>query len=92
MKSEQNCLDRANSKQAHRCRRPLVILWMAMWRDEITHAFSKTFVEAVRLEGRQKWDLALSSSAQVTQMTYQTVIGVRCPELVTVNPTGFLAA
>ena len=32
--------------------------------------------------------MGLSSSARVTQMTYQTVIGVRYPELVTVNPTG----
>ena len=30
----------------------------------------------------------LSSSARVTQITYQTVIGVRYPELVTTNPTG----
>ena len=32
--------------------------------------------------------MGLSSCARVTQMTYQTVIGVRHPELVTVNPTG----
>ena len=36
---------------------------------------------------RQKWGLALSSSARVSQVTYQTVVGVRYPELVTFNGT-----
>ena len=69
---------------------------MAMRSDEIAYICFKTFEEAARLEGGQKWGLVLSSSARVTQMTYQTVIGVRYPELVTVNPTsctfvGFVA-
>ena len=66
----------------------MVILWMAMPGNEVANTFSKTFAEAAGVEGRQKWGLVLSSSARVTQMTYQTVIGVRYPELVTTNPTG----
>ena len=38
------------------------------------------------MDGKQQWGLVLSSSARVTQMTYQTVIGVRYPELVTTSP------
>lgn len=52
---------------------------MAMRSDEIIHICSKTYGEAAGLEGKQKWDLFLSSSARVTQMTYETVIGVRYP-------------
>ena len=52
---------------------------MAMRGEEITHICSKTFAEAAGLEGKQRWGLVLSSSARVTQMTYQTVIGVRYP-------------
>ena len=48
----------------------LVILWMAMQGDDIT--CSKTCAEAAGLDGKQKWDLVLSSSTR-TQMTYQTV-------------------
>ena len=39
--------------------------------------------------GRQKWGLVLSSSARVSQVTYQTVVGVRYPELVTFNGTSW---
>ena len=49
---------------------------------------ANTFAEAAGLNGKQKWGLVLSSSARVTQMTYQTVIGVRYPELVSPSPTG----
>jgi len=63
----------------HRQKAAQVILWMAMRSDEIIHICSKTYAEAAGLEGKQKWDLFLSSSARVTQMTYETVIGVRYP-------------
>ena len=53
--------------------------------DETTHICSKTFAEAA---GLKKAKVGLSSSARMTQMTCQTVIGVRYPELMTVNPTG----
>ena len=48
-----------------------------------------SFAEAARVAGRQKWGLVLSSSARVSQVTYQTVVGVRYPELVTFNGTSW---
>ena len=66
----------------------VVILWLAMPGNEVANARSTTFAEAAGLDGKQKWGLVLSSSARVTQMTYQTVIGVRYPELVSPGPTG----
>ena len=45
-----------------------------------------SFAEA-GVSGRQKWGLVLSSSARVSQVTYQTAVGVRYPELVTFNGT-----
>ena len=48
-----------------------------------------SFAEAAGVAGRQKWGLVLSSSAQVSQVTYQTVVGVRYPELVTFNGTSW---
>ena len=46
-----------------------------------------SFAEAARVSGRQKWGLMLSSSARVSQVTYETVVGVRYTELVTFNGT-----
>ena len=46
-----------------------------------------TFAEAAGVAGHQKWGLVLSSSARVLQITYETVVGVRYPELVTFNRT-----
>ena len=40
-----------------------------------------SFAEAAGVAGRQKWGLVLSSSARVSQVTCQTVVGVRYPEL-----------
>ena len=54
----------------------------------VANVRSTTFTEAAGLDGKQKWGQVLSSSARVTQMTYQTVIGVRYPELVSSGPTG----
>ena len=48
-----------------------------------------SFAEAAGVAGRQKWGLVLSSSARVSQVTYQTVVGVRYPELVTFNGTSW---
>ena len=48
-----------------------------------------SFAEAAGVAGRQKWGLVLSSSARVSQVTYQTVVGVRYPELVTFNGTNW---
>ena len=66
----------------------VVILWLAMPGNEVANVLSTTFAEAAGLDGKQKWGLVLSSSARVTQMTYQTVIGVRYPEPVSPGPTG----
>ena len=43
---------------------------------------ARTLRAAAGLEGKHHWGLILSSSARVTQLTYETVIGVRYPELV----------
>ena len=48
-----------------------------------------SFAEAAGVAGRQKWGLVLSSSARVSQVTYQTVVGVRYHELVTFNGTSW---
>ena len=48
-----------------------------------------TFAEAAGVAGPQKWGLVLSSSARVSHVTYQTLVGVRYPELVTFNGTGW---
>ena len=48
-----------------------------------------TFAEAAGLEERQRWKLVLSSSVCVSQVTYQTVVGVRYLELVEHSPTGW---
>ena len=47
------------------------------------------FCEAAGLAGRQKWGLVLSSSARVSQVAYQAVVGVRYPELITFNGTNW---
>ena len=61
------------------------ILWMGLRgeKEGLSSMLATTFAEAAGLDGRQKWGLVLSSSARVSQVTYQTVIGVRYPELVT---------
>ena len=66
----------------------LIILWMALQGEEMSHMCSTTFAEATGYSGKQKWGQVLSSSARLARMTYQTVIGVRYPELVTAGPTG----
>lgn len=66
----------------------LAVLWYAMKREDITHNCATTYAEAAGLKGKQRWGLVLSSSARVTQMTYQTVVGVRYPELVEVSSNG----
>ena len=59
-----------------------------MAKEKAFHAcWPQPFAEAAGVSGRQKWGLVLSSSARVSQVTYQTVVGVRYPELVTYNGT-----
>ena len=66
-----------------------VILWMGLRgeREGLPSMLATSFAEAAGVSGRQKWGLVLSSSARVSQVTYQTVVGVRYPELVTFNGT-----
>lgn len=66
----------------------LTILLFATKKEDLTQHCATTFAEAAGLRGKQHWGLVLSSSARVTEMTYQTVIGVRYPELVEVNNKG----
>ena len=63
----------------------LAILWMGLRgeREGLPSMLATSFAEAAGVTGRQKWGLVLSSSARVSLVTYQTVVGVRYPELVT---------
>ena len=65
-----------------------VILWMGLQgeREGLPSMLATSFAEAAGVSGRQKWGL-VCSSARVSQVTYQTVVGVRYPELVTFNGT-----
>ena len=65
------------------------ILWMGLRgeREGLPSMLATSFAEAAGVSGRQQWGLVLSSSARVSQVTYQTVVGVRYPELVTFNGT-----
>ena len=58
-------------------------------REGLPSMLATSFAEAAGVAGRQKWGLVLSSSAQVSQVTYQTVVGMRYPELVTFNGTSW---
>ena len=58
-------------------------------REGLPSMLATSFAEAAGVAGRQKWGLVLSSSARVSQVTYQTVVGVRYPELVTFNGTSW---
>ena len=62
--------------------------WTAMRGDELLIPAPKPLQKLPDWRVGKSGGLVLSSSARVTQMTYQTAIGVRYPELVTVNPTG----
>lgn len=64
----------------------LAILWMAVRGEDLPDLLATTFAEAAGLAGKHCWGLVLSSSARVTLMTYQTVVGVRYPELVLPGP------
>ena len=72
-------------------RAALAILWMGLRgdREGLPSMLATSFAEAAGVAGRQKWGLVLSSSARVSQVTYQTVVGVRYPELVTFNGTSW---
>ena len=79
------CLSREIQRAA------FAILWMDLRRERegLPSMLATSFAEAAEVAGRQKWDLVLSSSTRVSQVTYQTVVGVRYPELVTFNGTNW---
>ena len=52
-------------------------------REGLPSMLATSFAEAAGVAGRQKWGLVLSSSARVSQVTYQN------PELVTFNGTSW---
>ena len=58
-------------------------------REGLPSMLATSFAEAAGVAGRQKCGLVLSSSARVSHVTYQTVVGVRYPELVTFNGTSW---
>ena len=66
------CLSREIQRAA------FAILWMGLRRERegLPSMLATSFAEAAGVAGRQKWGLALSSSARVSQVTYQTVVGV----------------
>ena len=72
-------------------RAAFAILWMGLRgeREGLPSMLATSFAEAAGVAGRQKWGLVLSSSASVSQVTYQTVVGVRYPELVTFDGTSW---
>ena len=67
-------------------RTALTVLWLATHRHEVDTMVAQDLVEAAGLSGRH-WALILSSSARVSKVTYETVIGVRYPELDADTPT-----
>ena len=77
------------SREIHRA--AFAILWMGLRgeREGLPSMLATSFAEAAGVAGRQKWGLVLSSSARVSHVTYQTVVGVRYPELVTFNGTSW---
>eukprot|EP00434_Breviolum_minutum_P040591 symbB.v1.2.036070.t1/scaffold5007.1/size31858/2 len=79
------CLSREIQRAA------FAILWMGLRgeREGLPSMLATSFAEAAGVAGRQKWGLVLSSSARVSLVTYQTVVGVRYPELVTFNGTSW---
>ena len=65
------------------------ILWLAVQGEGVSSPVADTLDAAAGLAHRQKWGLILPSSARVSRLTYQTVIGVRYPELVKPMPDGW---
>ena len=56
------------------------ILWLALKGEGVSSSVATTLDAAAGLAQRQKWGLILPSSARVSKLAHQTVIGVRYPE------------
>ena len=65
------------------------ILWLAIKGEGVSSPVADSLDAAAGFARRQKWGLILPSSARVSRLTYQTVIGVRYPELVKSTPEGW---
>ena len=68
-------------------RTALAILWLATHRQEVEPMVAQGLRAAAGLRGKQNWALILSSSARVSEVTYETVVAVRYPELDADTPT-----
>ena len=68
-------------------RTALAVLWLATHRHEVESMVAQGLVEAAGLRRKQNWALILSSSARVSEVTYETLIAVRYPELDGDTPT-----
>ena len=68
------------------CATCLAILWLAPKGEGASSPVADSLDCAAGLARRQKRGLILPSSARVSRLTYQTVIGVRYPELVKNTP------
>ena len=71
------------------CSTCFAILWLAIKGEGVSSMVATTLDAAAGLTQNQKWGLILPSSARVSQLTYQTVIGVRYPELVKPTADGW---
>ena len=65
------------------------ILWLAIKGEGVSSMVATTLDAAAGLAQGQKWGLILPSSARVSLLTYQTVLGVRYPELVKATADGW---
>ena len=65
------------------------ILWLAIKGEGVSSMVATTLDAAAGLVQRQKWGLILPSSARVSLLTYQTVLGARYPELVKATADGW---
>ena len=68
-------------------RTALAILWLATHRHDVEPMGAQGLIAAAGLRGKQNWALILSSSARVSEVTYETVVAVRYPELDADTPT-----
>ena len=68
-------------------RTALAILWLATHRQDVEPMVAQGLIAAAGLRGKQNWALILSSSARVSEVTYETVVAVTYPELHADTPT-----
>ena len=62
------------------CCAAIAVLWLALAPERFPLQ-ADTFSCAAGTAGKQKWSLILPSSARVSEITYNTIIGTRYPEL-----------